>query len=88
MSKGGSTVLSLCTNGESWGSFTQVHKSVCRYELVVCANTDCKAVVVRGDMEKHTETCVYSPTTCVWCCKAVPKCHIEVCEQIHNSGVE
>ena len=30
---------------------TQDHKTVCRYELVMCANTDCKQVVMRGDME-------------------------------------
>lgn len=61
----------------------QAHKSVCRYGIVMCPNTNCKQVVTRADMDKHLETCAFSPTTCGWCSKSIPKCEIEVGTILH-----
>ena len=44
----------------------------------MCPNTNCKQVATRADMDKHMETCAFSPTTCGWCSKSIPKCEIEV----------
>lgn len=35
-------------------------------------------MVMRGNMKQHSQTCVFSPTTCSWCSHTVPKHEIEV----------